>query len=192
MTPARALFYACVFESGLLLVAYAIGWVAGVDPLSAVNDDLRAAGTGLLAVLPMLVLLWWGLRHPHGAMGRATVQARDFVHQFFDGIGPGGFALVALLAGLCEEALFRGLVQTVVAQHSNVLTGLIIASVLFGLAHAVSVAYAVAATVIGLYLGGLFLYADSLTAPIVCHAVYDFVALLWLSRIETSTAIKPG
>lgn len=186
MTPAKVLAFACVFESALLVVAYGLGWIVGIDPLAALSDEYTAVAIGLAGVLPMLLLLWWGLQNPGTAMGRATGEARQFVHQFFSGIGPGGFLLVSLLAGLCEEALFRGLLQVFITGHSSVMIGLIAASVLFGLAHAVSLAYAVAATVIGVYLGAMFIYTGSLTAPVICHAVYDFIALLWLSRLPAT------
>jgi membrane protease YdiL (CAAX protease family) len=34
----------------------------------------------------------------------------------------------------------------------------------------------------GLYLGTLFVITGNLFAPIVAHAAYDFVALVWLAR----------
>jgi membrane protease YdiL (CAAX protease family) len=34
----------------------------------------------------------------------------------------------------------------------------------------------------GVYLGGLLLLTDNLLAPIATHAVYDFVALIYLTR----------
>ncbi|MBT8136690.1 MAG: CPBP family intramembrane metalloprotease [Gammaproteobacteria bacterium] len=187
MPPAKVLAFACLFEGALLVVAYGLGWIVGVDPLAALSGGFFAFAIGLAAVLPMLLLLWWGLRNPGTAMGRATGEARQFVRQFFNGIGPAGFLLVSLLAGLCEEALFRGLLQVFIAGHSSVLVGLVAASVLFGLAHAVSLAYAVTATIIGVYLGALFLLTGSLAAPVICHAVYDFIALLWLSRLPATS-----
>jgi membrane protease YdiL (CAAX protease family) len=53
---------------------------------------------------------------------------------------------------------------------------------LFGLAHPMSTTYVVLATVVGVYLGGLLLVTDNLLAPIVAHAAYDFVALVYLVR----------
>lgn len=180
--PMAKLRLVCVFEAALLLIAYAAGWVANIDPLETVTKDWFPVIVGLVAVLPLLVLLSWGLNHPRDTIGKITVQAREFVIQFLDGVGIFGFMLIALLAGVGEEALFRGFLQTLVAQYSSQWIGLIVASVLFGIAHAVSRAYAVTAAIIGAYLGLLFLYTGSIVAPIVCHAVYDFLALVWLVR----------
>ncbi|MDH3645472.1 MAG: CPBP family intramembrane metalloprotease [Gammaproteobacteria bacterium] len=187
ISPARALAFACFFESALLGVAYAAGWLAGFDPMATVATDAAAIILGLVAVMPMLILLWWGLQHPQGPIGRVTTLARDFVHQFLGGIGLPGFALISLLAGVCEEALFRGFLQTFVGMHSSEVVGLLVAAVLFGLAHSVSVAYGVLATVIGVYLGLLFLLSGNLIVPVICHTVYDFIALAWLGRTMSTS-----
>ena len=42
--------------------------------------------------------------------------------------------------------------------------------------------YFVLATVIGLYLGWFALYFGELVTPIVAHSLYDFLALVYLSR----------
>jgi len=59
---------------------------------------------------------------------------------------------------------------------------LAISSLLFGLCHWISTAYVVMATAMGLLLGGLFLATGNLAAPMVAHALYDFLALLYLTR----------
>lgn len=180
--PSGKLAFACVFEFSLLVIAYTVGWFAGIDPLGTVARDGLAVVTGLVAVIPLSGLLWWGLSHPHGAVGRVTREAQDIVMQLLGGIGLGGFAIIAVLAGVCEEALFRGVIQAVASLHSNDWAGLIIASLFFGLAHAVSWAYAVIAAFMGAYLGLLYIYTGGIVAPVVCHGVYDFVALVWLVR----------
>ena len=166
----------------MLLIAYAACSLAGIDLVAIIGGDVLDVIVGLVAVIPMLMLLAWGLRNPQGAVGKVTMQARDFVIQFLRGIGLPGFALISLLAGIGEEALFRGFLQTFIAQHSTAWAGIVLASIIFGLAHAVSRTYAIVATVIGVYLGLLYFYTGNLVAPVVCHAVYDFIALVWLTR----------
>jgi membrane protease YdiL (CAAX protease family) len=56
------------------------------------------------------------------------------------------------------------------------------ASVLFGVGHWLSSAYAALATLIGAYLGLVFLLTGNLLAAIIAHAVYDVVALCVLAR----------
>lgn len=93
---------------------------------------------------------------------------------------------ISLAAGFGEEVLFRGLVQGGLAAWigppQGVLAGLLIASLLFGACHWLTPTYAALATIMGVYLGGLYLWLDNLLAPLMAHAVYDFLALIHLTR----------
>ena len=59
---------------------------------------------------------------------------------------------------------------------------LLLASLLFGLAHAMTLTYLVLATLMGLYLGALYAWTDQLLAPMLTHFLYDWAALAWLLR----------
>jgi membrane protease YdiL (CAAX protease family) len=91
-------------------------------------------------------------------------------------------ALLATLAGLAEEVLFRGVVQVGLTRVLPEGGAVIVASAVFGLAHFLTPTYAALAALAGLYLGALFLLQGNLMVPIVAHALYDFVALLYLVR----------
>jgi membrane protease YdiL (CAAX protease family) len=84
---------------------------------------------------------------------------------------------LAAIAGISEEVLFRGVVQTGLAAWLPANGALIVASAIFGMVHAASRVYALFATLMGLYLGVLFLLQSSLIPPIIAHGLYDFVAL---------------
>jgi membrane protease YdiL (CAAX protease family) len=58
----------------------------------------------------------------------------------------------------------------------------VIASALFGLGHFITPMYALLAGLLGLYLGGLAMIYDNLLLVMVVHALYDFVALVYLVR----------
>jgi len=80
--------------------------------------------------------------------------------------------LISLWAGLAEELLFRGVIQAK--------GGLLAASILFGVLHFVTPAYAFLAMVIGIYIGLLHYFFQSLLIPIQLHAIYDLGALIYL------------
>jgi hypothetical protein len=96
---------------------------------------------------------------------------------------PVELVLLAALAGLAEEMLFRGVMQIGLARLLPDGVALGVASAVFGLAHFITPAYALLAGLAGLYLGGLFLLQGNLVAPIVAHAVYDVVALTCVARL---------
>lgn len=97
-------------------------------------------------------------------------------------LSPVELALLAAVAGISEEILFRGVVQVALARALPEWGALLTASGLFGLVHFASPAYAILAGIMGLYLGALFLAQGNLLAPIVTHALYDFVALIYVAR----------
>jgi membrane protease YdiL (CAAX protease family) len=91
---------------------------------------------------------------------------------------------ISVLAGIGEEIFFRGVLQEAVTRwFNNVWIGIIAVSILFGLMHSITFTYAVLATLMGAYLGCVWLYADhNLLVIVITHALYDFVVLLWLLR----------
>jgi membrane protease YdiL (CAAX protease family) len=91
-------------------------------------------------------------------------------------------ALLSLVAGIGEELLCRGVLQPVLGRWLGPAFGLAAASLLFGLLHPVSWLYIVLAGLLGAYLGFLYLATGNLLGPIVAHALYDFVVLVYIVR----------
>jgi membrane protease YdiL (CAAX protease family) len=98
------------------------------------------------------------------------------------GTTPAGVVVLSLLAGVGEEALFRGLIQAGLDRHLPTWAAIATAALLFGMGHWLTRSYALLAALIGGYLGLLFVIADNLLVPIVAHAAYDMVALSVLLR----------
>ena len=85
----------------------------------------------------------------------------------------------AAAAGIGEELLFRGFLQSWLAGvFGTVWPALLVATVAFGAVHWVSAVYFAYATLLGAVLGLIFWMTGDLLAPVLCHAVYDVVALL--------------
>jgi membrane protease YdiL (CAAX protease family) len=57
-----------------------------------------------------------------------------------------------------------------------------LASLVFGLLHALTATYAVLATFMGVYLGAVWLGTGNLLVVVLAHALYDFAALVYLTR----------
>ena len=55
--------------------------------------------------------------------------------------------------------------------------------------HSVTLTYALLAACIGLYLGAIWLATGNLLVPITSHALYDFLAFVYLVQIRKSKAI---
>ncbi|MHB0957406.1 MAG: CPBP family intramembrane glutamic endopeptidase [Pirellulaceae bacterium] len=189
--PRRFTLIALTFELLLGGLGLALCWWFDRWPSEL---DLRRAhpllgmhfAFGLLATLPLIAGLHLMERHPVGILRQLRRTVREEVVPLFRGTSAGGLLAISLAAGIGEELLFRGFLQSAIADRWGPVGGLwagwITASVLFGLCHSLCLAYALLATGIGLVLGGLYLATGSLVAPMTTHAAYDFLALLYLLR----------
>lgn len=169
-------------EAGLILLAVGLGRVLGISLLAQLQPGWTPFLWGVLATLPLFLALIWILRRPDGALRRLVDFVVGQLGPILAGRSAVELALLATLAGLGEELLFRGVIQTGLARLVPGPLALLSASILFGLAHFATSTYAVVAGLMGLYLGVLFLVQGSLLTPIVTHALYDLVALLFVAR----------
>jgi membrane protease YdiL (CAAX protease family) len=113
------------------------------------------------------------------------------LHPLFRGSSTFELLLLSLMAGFGEELLFRwclqgGLTSVLVpfaGAPTATLIGLLIASVAFGMCHWINSSYAVTTFVIGLFLGLTMIWSGSFLVPAIAHALYDFIALIYIVRL---------
>jgi uncharacterized protein len=187
-TPQSFAFLAAAFEGGLALLAVGLGWLLGTPPLETFRWTWPDAGWGALATLPPLGLLWFCLVCPWRPLRRIVQVVDELLVPLFVNCRLAEFAVIAMLAGLGEEMLFRGVLQAAMAHWLGGAAGtwiaLLAVGILFGLGHSITFTYAVLAGLIGMYLGAIWIISGNLLVPIIAHAVYDFVALVYLVTIR--------
>jgi membrane protease YdiL (CAAX protease family) len=127
---------------------------------------------------------------------RPLIELRELVQTklapFFRGMPSWALFLIALGAGFGEEWLFRGFgIQgvgwllpdawsPVVVQW----TAILIVALVFGGLHALTPMYFVLTFAMGIYFGCLVLLTDSLLPAVVAHGLYDYIALLYIMRLD--------
>jgi membrane protease YdiL (CAAX protease family)/rhodanese-related sulfurtransferase len=177
---------AVVVEGGLGIAAVVLAWLFNVSLRDLLPTTWPAAGTavarGVVATLPLLAGFWWLTSSRSPGLVRLRQQVEAMLEAMFARAPIVELAFIALLAGFTEELLFRGTLQTLFGRWTTPLTGLAIASIVFGLLHALSRLYLVLATLVGAYFGSLTWWYQDLIAPMVAHGLYDFVALVYLTR----------
>lgn len=187
-SPRNFFLIAVAFEGSLGLVALVLGYLLGLPVGETVRWTLPAVGWGAAAAGPPLVLAWICTKWSLAPLREILRVVDEMLVPLFRPCRLWELAIISAVAGLGEEMLFRGIVQEAVAGWvggtSGVWVGLIGASVLFGLAHCITPTYALLAGLIGLYLGWLWIATGNLLVPITTHAVYDFLALVYLIRIR--------
>ena len=175
---------ACYFEASLILVAFVLAWIAGINPIEDLHFSETAIGYGIIGTVP-LCLLFFALE---SLRFQSTVKIKQLL---LETLGTSLVArhwtdlfVLAMIAGISEEILFRGVLQPWLEQAWGMNAGLLLSSLLFGLVHAVTPLYALLATLVSLYLGLCLDYGESrnLLTPILIHGLYDFLAFLAIIR----------
>lgn len=180
--PTRSQFLklATWFEGSLVLIAYIIGWFTDIDPYRALRLDASTVFFGFLGTAPLYFVFVLTFRSANHAL-------RTIRHFLLDHMGPilasaKGWELgyLALLAGVTEETLFRGVMQPLIETHWGWFAGLILSNVFFALAHAITKMYALLAGLTGIYLGIALDLSGTrdLGIPIAIHAIYDYLAFV--------------
>jgi len=191
-TPAQSphfAWFAAAFEAAIGVLAIALGWLFDFQPLRLIDATPVGFSAGLAASLLPLALVGLMVRFPVGPVKQLVAIIDEMVVPTFRSCNLIDLAGIALLAGLGEELLFRGLLQQGLAHAiggvAGLWIGLLLASTLFGLLHWVTATYALLAGMIGLYFGALWLVSGNLLLPIIAHAAYDFVILAYLLYFRT-------
>ncbi|NJO53864.1 MAG: CPBP family intramembrane metalloprotease, partial [Bacteroidales bacterium] len=138
------------------ILAIALAGSFGIDLASLLNLRIDTALLGVIATAPPFAFLIWIMR----SRAPRLVAFREAQMEFFRTIGfdftlP-RILLLSLAAGIGEELLFRGVFQIIGERHLPIIAAIIAPNILFGALHARSLIYAVAAAIVGTYLGLIF------------------------------------
>jgi len=167
-----------------VLLALGLGRWIGVAPFADLEWTWRGLAWGIGATAPLLLGLAWCLNTTAPPIVRLVQLVEGRLAPLFAGSGPATVILIAVAAGLGEEALFRGVVQPALAAQSPLAVAVLFTGLLFGVAHWITPTYALLASIVGSYLGVVLVLSGNLLAPILAHALYDVVALAVLVRVK--------
>ena len=181
---------ACVFESALILVAVVLGWIANINPFENLYFSELAIVYGVIGTMP-LFLLFLVMRQ---MQSESVVKIKELL---FEALGPNfhryhwtDLLVLAAIAGLSEELLFRGVIQPWMESSWGMTTGLIGSNVIFGLPPCCDTALRGA----GGFSGGLFKRVSGLWRRqkfIAANSYPRFVRFFGVCRINAYLSGKP-
>jgi membrane protease YdiL (CAAX protease family) len=183
---------ACVFEAALVIVALLLGWIADINPAALLYFSEPAIAIGVLGTLPLFLLFLAMEYLPQKSL--VTIKnlllrtLAPSLHQrhWTD------LLLLATIAGVSEELLFRGVIQPWIAVSWGYTAGLWFSNIIFGLVHAITPLYALLVTFVGVYLSLSMTVAEenNLLIPIIIHSLYDFLAFIALMRLYRASLLS--
>jgi uncharacterized protein len=171
---------ACYFEASLIPVALILGWITDIDPVANLFFSEAAIRDGIFATVPLLMIFFVIEQLPYLPIQEIRALLQKSLAASLQQRSWPDFLILACIAGLSEEILFRGFLQPWLEHTWNQTAGLIVSNLLFALVHAITPLYAFLAFLIGLYLGIFLDYHGerNLLIPIVIHTLYDFVIFI--------------
>ncbi len=175
-------------QFGIVVLAVVLAFIFRIDLLGAMDFSVEAVNGGVIGTIPMLLLGWWLFRSNWAWVLELRQLMESALIPLFRNAPAGTVFLVSLLAGVGEELLFRGVIQGGLEGLIGAWPALILASVIFGALHALTRAYFIIATLMGLYLGWIYMETGNLLIPILIHFLYDWIVLrFYLSRNRKPT-----
>jgi len=100
----------------------------------------------------------------------------SYLHRLFKDFSWFSIVIISVMAGVGEELLVRGVLQSYLISHFNPVIGIVLASLTFGLMHYLTKTYVMIAFALGLLFGLAYYISESMALVMVAHAVYDVVA----------------
>jgi membrane protease YdiL (CAAX protease family) len=175
---------AALFEFALLVVGMLLGWIFSIAPNEHVSLNALAIGYGVVTAFPLFLAFLAVEQLPIAPIQKIQEAVLDTLGGYLAQCTWLELAILASLAGIGEEVLFRGFLMAWVESLGGYWAGLIVSSVAFGLMHAITWTYTLFACLAGAYFGWLFDATGerNLIPPIICHALYDFLAFVVIVR----------
>jgi uncharacterized protein len=177
--------FSALVEGCLVILALSLGWWVELDPLQSFSLDAADFALGIIAAMPLFLLLLISDKIPSPSMQRIRQFLVETIGASLNSCRWYELIFLAAVVGFSEELLFRGLIQPWIERHAGYTAGLLWSNLIFGLAHCVTLLYGLLAGVMGGYLGWLLDARESrnLLIPMTTHAFYDYLAFLWIARI---------
>lgn len=159
-----------------------------------ISADAASVKFGVIAVLPLILLAVGldliekyvpALQEVSIATQRSVLYLLGSQRKLFTAF------LVAtsagIIAGIGEEMLFRGVIQTWLSARCGMFLSISLSSLFFGALHAVTPLYATLTFIGSIYFGILYhISLGNLVVPIVTHALYDVIVLMWAHVVVTN------
>ena len=189
-SPAMMMTAAAVqVEGGLAILAIVIAWFAGIPLRDMFIFETFPVLIALVAIVPMLVFCRFVYVLPLKTVEFTRRFLQSVYCDFIRHCSVTQLLLVAIMSGIGEELLFRGVIQTSMTnafggETRGLAIGIVLTSLLFGVVHPINKLYVFLCFVIGIYLGLLFVwFGNNLVVPVIMHALYNFILFLALPQM---------
>jgi membrane protease YdiL (CAAX protease family) len=184
---ASILTLAITSEVALIVIAYLISWLCGIE--LSWSTSATSLTIGALCAIPLLVgnhLLWrWTHNNPSSVYARFS---REIIVPLCREVTTFQAFLIGILSGVGEEVLFRGALNLIIAHWGGLFLAFLGSSVAFAWVHFIGNTKRWGGmiplyTLVGGALWFVWFFTQSLAAAAATHALYNFLAIIWIRRL---------
>lgn len=165
---------------GMIALGQWLWSLSGREKAGFVSVSMTEVLQGLAlgaALIALAFTMFRGLPRISEALVRMQAETYAFLGPK---LGMPAIAFISLCAGVGEEALFRGGLQTFLGDYLGAPLAIVLSSAVFAAIHLGKPVITLLLLVVGLIFGTAFWLTGSLLAVMIGHALYDIWALRYL------------
>lgn len=176
--PSGKIAAALTAQALVFVVAGAAMWVfAGNDLAEFVDLGWLPVGQGVLLGLALIAVVGATFKaFPRFLEHTVHLQSKMAV-LFSERTGWREYVIIALCAGIGEEAIFRGGLMTLLDGYTGPAGAIFLSSLVFALFHLAKPLIGAIILVVGVIMGLVYWWTGSLLTVMIGHALYDVWAL---------------
>jgi len=143
------------------------------------------AGIGLFIIMIQLQAIFSGTIE----LPPDFIKSFEYLFETLNAIGPvGGFIIIAVLPGICEELLFRGYILDGLTRKWGVTAGIVASGALFGLLH-MHPYRLIPTAILGIYFGWIVFKRKSIAHGMIGHITHNGCVFI-LANIASLTSLR--
>ncbi len=169
------------FSLGLLIISVALTYGHDYSWSLFGHTGWLSVPLGIVIAVFMFVCPVWLITH-HWLRLHSFYELIAYLHKMTSGLSFGQIILISFCAGVGEELLFRGALQSWLQELIGFYSAVVISSLIFAILHAMTLYYFLITFFISLCFGVLFHYSQSMLLLITIHTVYDVIALIVIAK----------
>ncbi|MEM8771101.1 MAG: CPBP family intramembrane glutamic endopeptidase [Pseudomonadota bacterium] len=163
--------------AGMGVIAYALSALFGVSLNDQFSLSVKDALLGIAATAPPALLLLFIMRTKNPFLVSFRKRQIEYFAELPFSFSPLFIITASVAAGIFEEMLFRGFLQTTLALYMPLAAAILLSNIVFGLLHWNSAFTAALTGLVGVYLGVIFAVTGNLLTVMIAHGLYDILAM---------------
>ena len=176
--PSGKIAAALTAQALVFVVAGAAMWAyAGNELAEFVDFGWLPVGQGVLLCLALIAVVGATFRAFPGFLEHTVHLQSKMAVLFSARTGWREYVVVALCAGIGEEAIFRGGLMTLLDGYTGPAAAIFLSSLVFALFHLAKPLIGALILIIGVIMGLVYWWTGSLLTVMIGHALYDVWAL---------------